>query len=93
MFFAQSYCRWKKVPPPTIFKIYIERGHKSSPTPIVRVYFDNIGSLNQRTYLFGAPGNFTNFTQLILLVYLFTGQVRGRARVRSDRWGPTIGQK
>ena len=83
----------EKIPPPTIFKIYCENGHKSSPTPIVRVYFDNIGSLNHRTCSLCAPGNFADFSQLFFFEHLFTGQVWECARVRSERQSLTIGRK
>ena len=65
----------EKIPPSTISQIYFECGHKSSPTPIVRVYFDNIGSLNHRTCSLCASGNFADFTQLFVFEHLFTGQV------------------
>ena len=73
--FCSIILQVEKIPPLTIFKIYCEYGHKSSPAPIVRVYFDNIGSLNHRTWTLCAPGNVADFTQLFFFEHLFTGQV------------------
>ena len=83
----------KKIPPTTISKIYREYGQKSSSKPIVCVYFDNRGSLDHSTCSLCALGSFTNRTEQILHVNLFTGQLCERGGVRSDRGGPTIGQK
>ena len=73
--FCSTIRQVEKIPPSTISQIYFECGHKSSPTPIVRVYFDNIGSLNHRTWTLCAPGNVADFTQLFFFEHLFTGQV------------------
>ena len=83
----------RKNPPTTISKICGEYGQKSSSTPIVRVYFDNIGSWNHGTCFLCARGNFDNLTQFFFLVNLFTRQMWERAGVRSVRQRSVIGLK
>ena len=73
--FLLNHTAGGKNPPPTISQIYFECGQKLSPTPIELVYFDNIGSLNHRTFSLCAPGEFVDLTQLFFFEHLFTGQV------------------
>ena len=64
-----------KIPPTNISKICCEYGQNSSSTPILRVYFDNIGSWNRGTCSLCTRGNVENFRKLFSLVNLFTRQV------------------